>query len=224
MGVRSRFFAVLGAVVLMGTAMLAVGTGPAGAAFPSPAHIACGDVVTTSVTLHHDLACGFTVAGPFSSPPIVIDLNGHSAGIVTGCGDFVVKDGSIVGSDSGPTPGCQGSVRDFEHLTITGGGYFCVGCFDTFRADHLNGVRFGGDQTDFDFEHNVMRGSSFSAVETDITMFGNTVTGAGTAVHLDTGAADVSIRGNLFRERDRCATRRGCRWRHQRQSLRVELR
>ena len=193
--------------------MLSLAAGPATVDFPTASHIACGDVVTTSVTLHHDLACGFTIAGPFSSPPIVVDLNGHHAGIVTGCGDFVVENGSIAGSDSGPTPGCQGSVRVFEHLTITGGGYFCVGCFDTFRADHLNGVAFGGDQTDFDFEHNVMRGSSFSAVETDVTMFANKISGAGTAVHLDTGSANVSIRGNLFRgKRDRCATRRGCRW------------
>jgi len=95
--------AVTSATGVLAGGLIAAAAVPAGAST-----LSCGDVLTSSVTLHHDLDCSAFTSGPalvVNAPGVTVDLNGHhilgpgsaasTPGILAGFSRDRVTDGSI---------------------------------------------------------------------------------------------------------------------------------
>lgn len=127
--------------------------------------VACGDTITASTQLTHDLACpagaGLTViASGTEEAPLVLDLNGHTISgaaepgepgvLIAGQNFVVVRNGTVAGFHTGV------EVQQSTRVTLTGltvqgvdrgvnvagGGYHLIEKNDV-TADQRDGIRLG---------------------------------------------------------------------------------
>jgi Right handed beta helix region len=215
---------LIGTIVL---AMLWVGL-PAGTAAAARAPgLQCGQPITASVRLTHDLVCahGFLVGdlGPAGPPtPITVDLGGYALRLTdpsgeVPCGlfarascvisaspgvDLTVKDGTV----SGPV-GEAGGGLVLTHLRVEGDVFLddqTLGVIDRVRSSHIDGLVLLGSGTDV-ITHDVIRGGidvDDSTFSLDLTITDNLITGGrGDGIDLDVGLEPLVggvIAGNVI--------------------------
>jgi hypothetical protein len=183
----------------------------------APAHastqpnIACGEVISHSVTLTSNLTCVGTAFSTTGIVPIVIDLAGHTvttaastpAGTISIGGRTTVENGQIGGpivTDDFYAPPGSGEV--YQNLTFDSGAFVTLN--DTgpiIKGDRfINGASIVSDENSVDIENNQFVGTSQGTVAislslTKATVLNNTITGYRTGIQLS-GAAVVNVQGN----------------------------
>ena len=173
-------------------------TGPA-------AQLACGTVITSSVTLTADMTCPDLALG-VDGTDVILDLGGHTirslggqATLGIGGADVTVTDGTVV-----PPPGGQdaymptGLGETFRAVTFDGG--FIVSVHDTtaFVGDTmLHGAAIYGTETIVSIAHSRFSGTpadgpAISVRFTDLSVTDSTIRGFATGIwlHSDSGSAD----------------------------------
>jgi hypothetical protein len=186
--------------------------------------VTCGMVVSTSITLTHDLICpgtALSVQNGGSTPiAITVDLGGHTVSSASGA-TIEARDGSVTMTlQNGRVGGRNGaaSVEDtgasdvYTRLTFDRGGIISVNDSSPhiFFCGFVHGAFVNAGENSIDIEHNIFSGSGATPNSSGVTggaiglsftfstVVENFITGYGTGITVSEELGSADIRGNVL--------------------------
>jgi len=213
-GLRAGAVLGLGGLMASVAGVVALGAGPASA---TGTPIACGMTITASVTLTKDLICTGTAlwVDQETAERVTLDLGGHSVSSdLTGC--RALSDCATVVSTGGTTQNgrlhASGGFAAVESLAggdvyqdlVVDGASIEAGAHSGTRVQNntfVNGACFTAadmhvEVVDNRFVDGPPGATAISGVRTDGTFDGNTISGYGTGISIDTDGWTNHVRNN----------------------------